>query len=80
MRFLLAILLPAIVLGALAWRSVRDQAARFENQSALLYQGAASSGAKEIASLIDAQVQTFREAARAAILSRSPLSPRNAAA
>ena len=57
--FMLAVVLPSLVLAGLAWRSLRDQQFVLERQQALLFQGACDSAATQIRELMRAQEGGF---------------------
>lgn len=57
--FLLAVVLPSLVLAGLAWRSLRDQQFVLERSQALLFQGACDNAATQIRDMMRAQKADF---------------------
>jgi signal transduction histidine kinase len=58
--FALAVFVPSLVLAWLAIRSLRNQEFALERQRTLLYQGAAESTAKDVATHLDTRRREFR--------------------
>jgi signal transduction histidine kinase len=75
--FLLAVLLPSIVLGWLALRSADEQQIILENRTAALYQKETESCAAAARSLIDDQRRAFNETVRQLLAAKSPQSLAN---
>lgn len=57
--FVVAVLLPSMVLAWLALRSLRHQQVILERQQSLLYQGVTDSAARQVQSIIDQRRQEF---------------------
>ncbi len=57
--FVLAVLVPSVVLALLAGRSLRDQHLVLERQQSLLYQGVTDSFAREVQTLLDEELRGF---------------------
>ncbi|MEP6670789.1 MAG: HAMP domain-containing sensor histidine kinase [Chthoniobacter sp.] len=70
--FLLAVLLPSIVLGWLALRSADEQQIILENRTAALYQKEAEIAAVAARSLIDDQRRAFNETVRQLLAKADP--------
>ena len=72
--FLLAVLVPSLVLAWLAVRSLRDQQFLLEKQQSLLYQGAADSLARQVTDALSEYQRTFTAEAVALLRGESPQS------
>jgi signal transduction histidine kinase len=57
--FVLAVVMPSLVLAWLAWQSIRNQKIIFERQQTLLYQGACQSVVKDILDFMSARQSEF---------------------
>ena len=57
--FVLAVLVPSVVLALLAGRSLRDQHLVLERQQSLLYQGVTDSFVREVQTLLDEELRGF---------------------
>src|SRR5437016_5053832 len=72
--FLLAVLVPSLVLAWLAVRSLRDQQFLLEKQQSLLYQAAADSLARQVTDALSEYQRTFTAEAVALLRGESPQS------
>lgn len=70
--FLLAVLLPSIVLGWLALRSADEQQIILENRTAALYQKETENAAGAVRSLIDDERRAFNETVRQLLAKNDP--------
>lgn len=70
--FLLAVLLPSIVLGWLALRSADEQQIILENRTAALYQKETENAAVAVRSLVDDQRRAFNETVRQLLAKNDP--------
>src|SRR5438093_10748183 len=70
--FVVAVLVPSLVLAWLAVRSLRDQEFVFERQQELLYQGTADSFADKIRGFLDDQQREFDAQVEALLSDQNP--------
>lgn len=70
--FLLAVLLPGIVLGWLALRNAREQQIILERRTAELYQSEADAAANAVRAIIDEQRRSFTDAIRKLLSTHEP--------
>ena len=71
--FVLAVIIPSLVLGWLALRSLRDQQYALERQRSLLYQGVADGFAKEASGFIFGREYEFVAQVEALLARQTPL-------
>src|ERR1700749_209173 len=70
--FLLAVLLPSVVLGWLALRSANEQQIILENRTAALYQKETENAAAEVRTLIDDERRAFNDSVQQLLAKTSP--------
>jgi signal transduction histidine kinase len=70
--FVLAVIVPSLVLAWLAMRSLRDQQYALERQRSLLYQGIADGLAKEAGGLLSERERNFVAQVQAMLANQSP--------
>src|SRR5215831_9210217 len=70
--FVLAVIVPSLVLAWLAVRSLRDQQFLLERQQSLLYQGVADALAKQVTDILAEYQRTFTAEAMALMRGESP--------
>ena len=71
--FVVAVLLPSLVLAWMAVRSLRDQEYALERQQSLLYQGVADSVAARLTGILEAQQRDFGRVVESLIGDGRPL-------
>src|SRR5579864_6511865 len=70
--FVLAVIVPSLVLAWLAVRSLRDQQYALERQRSLLYRGVADGLAKEAGNLLSDRERDFVTQVQAMLANRNP--------
>jgi len=70
--FLLAVLLPSVVLGWLALRSAEEQQIILEKRTAELYQKETENAASAVRALIDGERRAFNDAVRRVLANKNP--------
>jgi len=70
--FLLAVLLPSVVLGWLALRSAEEQQIILEKRTAELYQKETENAATAVRALIDSERRAFNDAVRRVLANKKP--------